>query len=471
MLKNIIIRIVSITLALLLFTLPVASKTQAAPTAATFNVNSVLDEVDDNPGDGICHTAADTCTLRAAVMQANRSGGLGATILLPSGIYTLAILASGANGEENGDLNLTAPLSANPAITIITGAGAGSTFIEAPQLDRVFHVHPGRVAAISHVTIRNGYVAKANTSGGGIYNEGSLTVSSVTISANKAANYGGGIYNNETGNLTVINSAIRQNYADWAGGGIYNSGFLYVLNSTLSENTARAFGGGISNAGRTTVSKSTIHGNGSFNGGGISTGSGATNLYVINTTISQNYANNNGGGIYASFLSILAAVYNTTIIDNDADHDRDQSGGIGGGVYADAGSRFIVVNTLIAGNTVLNAPIYNDCNGMLEVYGWNLLSDVTGCTFSGNGTTSWGGISLNKIGPLQNNGGPTWTHAILAGSTAIDTTIDSLGCVDETGLLLTTDQRGAPRPVGSRCDVGAFEYSPPRYVYLPAIIR
>jgi predicted outer membrane repeat protein len=473
MLNKIIIRIVCITIALLMVALPpVAARGLAVPAALTFTVDSTLDQPDDLTMPGTCHTAANTCTLRAAVMQANRTTGVGATIMLPSGIYPLTILASGANGEENSDLNLTTPASADPVITIIIGAGAGSTIIEAPQLDRVFHVHPGRVAAISQVTIRNGYVAGINTSGGGIYNEGSLTVSSVTISANQAGNYGGGIYNNESGNLTVINSTIRQNYADWAGGGIYNSGFLYVLNSTLSENTARAYGGGISNAGRTTVSKSTIHGNGSYyNGGGISTGGGAPNLYVINSTISQNYAYNNGGGIYASFLSILAAVYNTTIIDNDADHDRDVNGGIGGGVYADAGSRLIVVNTLIAGNTVLNAPIYNDCDGMLEVYGWNLLSDVTGCTFSGNGYASWGGISLNKTGPLQNNGGPTWTHAILASSAAIDSTIDSLGCVDETGLLLTTDQRGAPRPAGARCDVGAFEYSPLRYVYLPLTLR
>jgi hypothetical protein len=172
-----------------------------------------------------------------------------------------------------------------------------------------------------------------------------------------------------------------------------------------------------------------------------------------------------------SFNSILAALYNTTIIDNDADHDRDVNGGIGGGVYSEAGARFIVVNTLIAGNTLFNAPIYNDCDGMLEVYGWNLLSEVTRCTFSGNGIASWGGISLNKIGPLQSNGGPILTHALLEGSSAIDTTIDSLGCVDETGALLTTDQRGFARPVGVRCDVGAFEYGPLRFVYLPLTLR
>ena len=72
---------------------------------------------------------------------------------------------------------------------------------------------------------------------------------------------------------------------------------------------------------------------------------------------------------------------------------------------------------------------------------------------------------------MQDNGGATWTYALLPDSEATDTTIDGLGCVDETGALLTTDQRGAVRPVGTRCDVGAFEYRPTRYLYLPLIVR
>jgi hypothetical protein len=124
---------------------------------------------------------------------------------------------------------------------------------------------------------------------------------------------------------------------------------------------------------------------------------------------------------------------------------------------------------LIAGYTLLNAPIYDDCNGTLEAYGRNLYGDVTGCSIPNPGT--WGLITLNTIGPLQDNGGSTWTHALLLGSAAIDNTNESLGCVDETGALLTTDQRGATRPVGARCDVGAFEYSPPLYLYLPLILR
>jgi hypothetical protein len=70
---------------------------------------------------------------------------------------------------------------------------------------------------------------------------------------------------------------------------------------------------------------------------------------------------------------------------------------------------------------------------------------------------------------LQNNGGPSWTHALLQGSNAIDGGDPVQGCIDENAVPLATDQRGAPRPVGVRCDSGAFEYRPP--LYLPLIRR
>lgn len=471
MLKKIFYPTMFMTVALLALVLLPARLVSAVPTAVTFTVNSTLDQPDDLTIPGTCHTAANTCTLRAAVMQANRTTGLGATIMLPSGVYTLTIPFAGADGEENGDLNLTTPGSGSPVITI-TGAGAGSTIIDANQIDRVFHVHSGRVAAITDVAIRNGYLTGANPFGGGIYNQGTLTVSSATISGSYSNANGGGIYN-KNGVLTLMNSTLSQNTAHQSGGGIYNYfSLLTVVNSTLSQNTADQYGGGIANNdGGVKVSNSAIFGNGSRGGGGIySVGIFPdTYVYVINGTISQNYANYNGGGIYMSGKG-LTALYNTSVIDNDADHDRDENGGIGGGVYSEVGSRSMAVNTLIAGNTILNSPIYNDCNGILEVYGMNLLFDERGCTFSGNGSASWDWTSLT-FGPLQDNGGPTWTHALLTGSAAIDTTIDSLGCVNETGALLTTDQRGAPRPVGARCDVGAFEYNPLRYRYLPFIRR
>ena len=88
---------------------------------------------------------------------------------------------------------------------------------------------------------------------------------------------------------------------------------------------------------------------------------------------------------------------------------------------------------------------------------WNLLGNLGGCTFTGNGIAGRGTIPLNTFGPLQDNGGPTLTHALLAGSPAINSTYPQ-GCVNETGATLTTDQRGGTRGAGVQCDVGAFEY-------------
>ena len=136
--------------------------------AVTFTVNSILDQPDDLTIPGTCHTAAGTCTLRAAVMQANNSS-VAVTITVPPGAYTLTIKPQGANGDSRGDLNLTTPASGNPVITII-GAGAATTIIDANQLDRVVHVHSDRTASISGVTLRNGFVppgaAPADEGGG-----------------------------------------------------------------------------------------------------------------------------------------------------------------------------------------------------------------------------------------------------------------------------------------------------------------
>jgi hypothetical protein len=116
----------------------------------------------------------------------------------------------------------------------------------------------------------------------------------------------------------------------------------------------------------------------------------------------------------------------------------------------------VVVNTLIAANSAGDFA-FDDCAGLVEAYGYNLMSlpyFLTGCTFGGNGGR--GIISLDTIGPLQNNGGPTLTR-VTDEQEAINAT-NAQGCIDQTGALLTTDQRGAPRVSGPLCDVGAFEF-------------
>ncbi len=148
-----------------------------------YTVDSVLDQVDDNTADGVCHTAAGTCTLRAAVMQANQIGGVGATVTLPSGTYVLGAPVD-ADGDDSGDLNLTTPASGFPIITI-AGAGAATTIIDANHLDRVLSVAADRGATISGVTFRNGFIGYT-FSGGGIFNSGDLTLTDCIVSDNFA---------------------------------------------------------------------------------------------------------------------------------------------------------------------------------------------------------------------------------------------------------------------------------------------
>ncbi|MGH7224886.1 MAG: choice-of-anchor Q domain-containing protein, partial [Gemmataceae bacterium] len=262
---------------------------------------------------------------------------------------------------------------------------------------------------------------------------------------------GGGIANQ--GTLTVSNSTLSGNSTNGGGGGIINGGTLTVSNSTFSGNSA-GFGGGIfSYAGTVTVSDSTLADNSSnSNGGGIAN-QGST-LTVSNTTLSGNSATNNGGGIENSGTM---TVTNSTIADNSAA----AGGGISnGGVFGLSGGLVTLNNTIVANNTS-GGDLYLD-----------------GGTFSGSNDLIGDGSDLSSfsnslsgnplLAPLGNYGGPLvgasgaqealQTMALLPGSPAIDAGSNALIATDPaTGMLYATDQRGDPRVSGSSVDIGAFE--------------
>lgn len=424
----------------------------SAQAQLVFNVNSTLDQVDIDLSDGICQTAAGTCTLRAAVMQANRVPGAGAMIFLPASATPYGLTRLSGFGDEDswGDLDLSTPAVGTPVITI-RGAGASLTIIDANQIDRVLDVKGSRTATISDVTIRGGLLASNSSLGGaGIHNAGSLTLMRVVITNNKYFNFsqGGGILT--TGTLAVFDSTIIGNQADF-GAGIWNGGFITIDRSTIAENAAR-LGGGLFLGGPSTIRNSLIINNSASEiGGGILVDNSPLN-YLINTTISGNLSDTNGGGIYV-FNGTLN-IYSASVINNDADHDRDQNGGIGGGIFVKPGAVLALRNSLIANNTVLGF-FDDDCKGVLTGYGRNMVSSTDGCS------SNLGALSLvtgSSIGPLQNNGGPTRTHALLAGSQAIDASLAASPCQDQNAQILPTDQRGAPRVFGVRCDVGAYEF-------------
>lgn len=214
---------------------------------AAFVVDSTVDAVDVNPGDGVCATLAGECTLRAAIMETNALAGTD-SISVPAGTYTLTL---GSEIRIDDDLNLL-------------GHATNSTIIEAatqPNVARwrVFFIPEFRNnVTISNVTIRHANPQKPGFHfiGGGISSVNStLTLINTTVRNNKAA-YGGGV-GLMGGQVTLVNSTISNNTAG-SGGGIHNGGTLTVLNSTISAN----FGGGIGfSLGSTTLGNTIVAGN------------------------------------------------------------------------------------------------------------------------------------------------------------------------------------------------------------------
>jgi predicted outer membrane repeat protein len=223
------------------------------------------------------------------------------------------------------------------------------------------------------------------------------------------------------------------------------AGFTVAIsNLTITEGQGTD-GGGIVNRGTFTLTNSTVTGNSTTtNGGGIWNSGTAT---LINDTIAGNQATGNGGGIFTSGAITLT---NDTIAGNST-----ASGGMGGGLFITSGTSATLKNTIVATNTSPTGP---DISGAVTTANNNLVGDGTGSTgvvngVNGNlvGTT---GSPINPLlGTLQNNGGPTFTRALLTGSPAIDAGTN-------TGVP-TTDQRGFNRTVNNTTDMGAYEFQPP----------
>lgn len=306
----------------------------------------------------------------------------------------------------------------------VIGAGSENTIIDGGSKAGVIYIS----ATSAHVTLSGVTLTHGKTySGGGIYNVGTLTLVSSSVSGNHAYGTGGGI-DNSGGTVTINNSTVSNNGASlltgpasaW-GGGVFNSGTMYINSSTISGNGVFAFrslryayahGGGIYNTRAMHISNSTISGN-SASGGTLAIG------YLPE-----------GGGIWNSGALLISS---STIAGNGA--------AIGSGIYG--------------GATLHNVIVANTCSSALYSAGYNLSSDAS-CKLGGPGDLN---NTNPKLSTLGSYGGPTQTIPLLSGSPAIDSG-DPNGCTDSQGHLLTTDQRGYPRPDKEDkggCDRGAYE--------------
>jgi len=222
-----------------------------------------------------------------------------------------------------------------------------------------------------------------------------------------------------------------------------------TLNTTAVTNNSAASGGGVSNSGTARISASLIATNTvSGSGGGLSDSGSAV---LLNTTVSGNSASTHEGGGIAVTGSGAVTLYNGAVSANSA--------ASAGGLAVAVGARASLANTILAANAGASNP---DCSGALTSQGYNILGDTTGCTLANQSHDQVGGggrpVVDPRLGPLQDNGGPTQTHALLPGSTAVNAG-NVAGCSDDHGNLLPTDQRGflRPDPITARCDIGAHE--------------
>jgi len=428
--------------------------------AVEFIVDATADAVDISAGDGLCETAAATCTLRAAVQEANALAG-DDTITIPPGIYNFTLAGNAEDLSATGDLDITSVITFN-------GAGADQVFIDAMELDRVFDIiHNNSLsimgeATINGVTIRNGAISGSGL-GGGIKNRGVLVLNDSNVDRNSSIPGGAGIHaafygwplagrleinrsvisNNNTqsqgAGLTIDNtpavirdSVIRDNWSGFSatavmGGGIYHSSTTFppvsleIYNSTIHNNAVTAEGGGIYSmgGGAITIENSTISGNAAtstltgegYGGGGFFFGdiTNPATVSLTNVTLANNSAGNGGGGIYLEDSNV-------------------------------AGGAAVTLT-----DTLLSANPGGDCLNA-DSAGFSTVSEAGTSLDSDNSC----GVTLSGVDPLlaalSDNGGPGMTHALGTGSPAIDA----------AGACLANDLRSFTRPA-SGCDIGAYE--------------
>jgi predicted outer membrane repeat protein len=415
--------------------------TRASAVTNTWTVNTLTDDVF-----GTCD--ASQCTLSDAIYIAGSGDTINFTPSLAGTINIFDTLWIGMDLTIHGSPNVTISGGMNKRVFYID-QGITVNFDNLTIVGGKAETSSGGAIYIfndSTVNISNSTIyANSATSGGGIYNQGTLSLTDVNFDSNIATLDGGAI-DNEDGTVTITRGTLINNFAGNYGGGIYSNNedqtvydqTVSVTDSTFDSNSAKAGGGIYNEYGNLIVSGSTFVNNtaGVGNGGGINS---QDYMEVTNSTFTWNSAVN-GGAIYNDGQLFLT---NSTLSGNAASEES----GDGADVYNDF--------ELDYANNILAAPDSgNNCfnNGSIGTHTKNLVevdaeNDNTCLPESFDPPDP-------LLDPLDDNGGPTETMALQYGSPTIDAG-DAATC--SASPVSGKDQRGIPRSDGS-CDIGAYEY-------------
>ena len=348
-----------------------------------------------------CTTALKPCEhIQAAIDRADS----GDTINIAAGTYLEPLTIA--------DLNLT-----------LKGQSAANTFLDGNSLQPVLAVLRNSLSSltitVSDVTIQRGKAAL----GAGISTEDNvyLTVNNSNIVSNTAT-FGGGIFNQ--GILTLNNVTLRGNAATTdnssEGGAIWNTGFINMTGVILTDNTARR-GGAISSINTLTITNSTINNNRAIGqyGGGIYNRTNTSRLTLNNSLVSGNQSiGTDGGGIFNDGILVsngsvisgnLALGNGGGIFNNGSGHvtlsnvafNNNQSQGNGGGFYSNGDAAF--VGLLASGNQALLAGggLYNDASGNLDINTSTVVNN-TAANQQGGGISNLGALTVTQSSLTDN---------------------------------------------------------------------
>lgn len=449
--------------------------------AATFTVTKTTDT-----NDGACDA---DCSLREAIVAANATAGADIVTLTSGSTYILSIAGAGENASATGDLDVT-----DAAGVTINTSGAGTATIDANDIDRILDVRPGGALTLTNITITDG---SASTNGGGLFVDGSTTITGGAFTANAATagSDGGAIYVN-SGTVSISGTTFDSNSSTDDGGAMYLiGGTTTITGATFSGNTGSDIAGAIRiDADNTSISNTTFSNNTSnsintlpgVGGGGIFINETADTTTITLSTFNGNTTSRatsaRGGAIYNEGTNVVVA--NSTFTGNTAAEtvagaagDVAQGGAVfqddtgpdpsltlynvtfsgnsttvtgagtasGGTIYKNTATGTITLaNTLVANGTAGGAA--NNCSGSAITDGGNNIDfNGGGCGIANSANPNFGALT----------GSPAYFPLNL-GSPAIDT---GSNAVCANAFVNNQSQNGLtrPQPAAGTCDIGSFE--------------